>query len=154
MVTQFKAMTISAFSSVHTAIFFSKEQEYELNLQSISEFNTVDSSVIFPDKYSFSPSGCWEISFDLVENMLNRTPFEPPKAGEVSAISVMRTVERAILDHYNEFKAGMYVFLPDNDKLEAVYKRLLKKRLGRGFTLEIGLDPDRRGYVLRTPKCY
>lgn len=154
MVTQFKTMTYSAISTVHTAIFYSNSQEYELNLQSVSEFNTVDSSVIFPDRYVFSPSGCWEISFDLVENMMRGTPFEPPETGVVKAISVMRTVERAIIDHYNEFKVGMYIFLPDNDKLEAVYKRLLTRRLGHGFTLEIGLDPDRRGYVLRTPKCY
>lgn len=134
--------------------FFSNGHEYELNLQSISEFNLVDSSVIFPEGYIFSPNGCWEISFDLAENLANGTYFDRPELGTVSAISVMRTVERAIRDHYNEYKAGMYVFLPDNDKLEAVYKRLVARHLGRGFTIETGLDPDRRGYVLRTPKCY
>lgn len=154
MTTKFNAFALTGFSTVHTATFFSNGQEYELNLQSISEFNTVDSSVVFPERYAFSSSGCWEISFDLVENMRNRTPFEPPASGVVSAIKVMRTVERAITDHYNEYKAGMYIFLPDNDKLESVYKRLLEKRLGRGFTLEIGLEPERSGYVLRTPKCY
>lgn len=154
MVTQFTTMRFSAHSRVHTAIFFSNGHEYELNLQSISEFNLVDSSVIFPEGYIFSPNGCWEISFDLAENLANGTYFDRPELGTVSAISVMRTVERAIRDHYNEYKAGMYVFLPDNDKLEAVYKRLVARHLGRGFTIETGLDPDRRGYVLRTPKCY
>ena len=154
MATHFQSMTLSGVSTVHTLIFFSKGQEYELSLQSISAFNTVDSSVIFPSNYTFSASGCWEISFDLVGNMTNGRAFEQPVVGIVNGINVFRTVERAIYDHYSQFKSGMYIFQPDNGKLAAIYNRMLKNRLGRGFTLEIGLDPDRRSYVLRTPKCY
>ena len=154
MATHFQSMTLSGVSTVHTLTFFSKGQEYELSLQSISAFNTVDSSVIFPNNYTFSASGCWEISFDLVGNMTNGSAFEQPVVGIVNGINVFRTVERAIYDHYSQFKSGMYIFQPDNGKLAAIYNRMLKNRLGRGFTLEIGLDPDRRSYVLRTPKCY
>ena len=154
MVGNFKAMKHNAYSATHTMVFFSKEKEYELNLQSLSEFNLIDSSVIFPEDYIFSKSGCWEISFDLIENMINRTHFAPPEKEMVNPIAVMRAVERAIFDHYNEYKVGMYVFFPDNDKLEHVYRRLIERRLGNGFTLELGLGPDRREYVIRTPKCY
>jgi len=154
MATHFQSMTLSGVSTVHTLIFFSKDQEYELSLQSISAFNTVDSSVIFPNNYTFNASGCWEISFDLVGNMTNGSAFEQPVVGIVNGINVFRTVERAIYDHYSQFKSGMYIFQPDNGKLAAIYNRMLKNRLGRSFTLEIGLDPDRRSYVLRTPKCY
>ncbi|WP_038907701.1 hypothetical protein [Dickeya oryzae] len=154
MTTKFLSMTYSKYSLIHTTSFKSKEQEYELNLQKVSEFNQQDSTLTFPNNYIFSKNGCWEISFDLVDNIVNRNAFAEPKIGLVSPITVMRTVERAILDHYNEFKAGMYIFLPDNEKLEAVYQRLLDRKLGKGFTLEMGLDPDGRGYVIRTPHCY
>lgn len=152
--THFQSMTLSGVSTVHTMIFFSKDQEYELNLQSISAFNTIDSSVIFPNNYAFSRSGCWEISFDLVNNIVNGSAFKQPALGIVSGINVIKMVERAIYDHYTRFKSGMYIFQPDNGRLASIYNRMLKNRLGRGFTLEIGLDPNRRSYVLRTPKCY
>lgn len=154
MATNFKEFNYSEFSIVHMATFHSKGQEYELTLQKVGKFNQQDSTLSFPPNYIFSKNGCWEISFDLVENIVNRNSFVAPKLGLVNPVMVMRTVERAILDHYNEFKAGMYIFLPDNERLEAVYRRLLDRKLGNGFTLEMGLEPDGRGYVLRTPRCY
>ncbi|KHS90531.1 hypothetical protein [Pectobacterium brasiliense] len=154
MTTKFLEFRHTKFSIVHQTTFYSKGQEYELNLQHISMFNQQDSSLTFPPNYGFSKNDCWEISFDLVENIENKTFFSEPKLGLINPIAVIRTVERAIYDHYNEYKAGMYIFLPDNERLEAVYKRLLDRKLGKGFTLEMGLDPDGRGYVLRTPRCY
>ncbi|MGR7122205.1 hypothetical protein [Klebsiella aerogenes] len=145
---------MNAHSITHTATFFSRDEEYELSLQNVSLLNLVDSSIIFPSEYAFSPQGCWEVVFDLASNRRNLTPFEPPEAGRVNALQVLKTVERMIFDHYNEFNAGMYVFWPDNEALESVYQRLIRKRLGEGTTLEYGLEPDRRGYVIRTPKCY
>nr|WP_318375298.1 hypothetical protein [Enterobacter sp.] len=154
MATRFLCMEWSRYSFTHTASFKSKGQEYELTLQKVSEFNQQDSTLTFPNNYVFSKNGCWEISFDLVDNIVNHNAFAEPVIGLVNPVAVMRSVERAILDHYNEFKSGMYIFLPDNDKLEAVYRRLLDRKLGMGFTLEMGLEPDGRGYVLRTPRCY
>lgn len=154
MAAQFKTWVISGHSTLHMIIFLANGREYELSLQSISRVNTFDSSVDFPDNYTFSTAGCWEITFDLVENMLNKTPFEPLVTSMNSAINVIRIIERFIAAHYTEHHPGMYVFSPVNDRLGTIYRQVLRKRPGRGFTLEIGLDPQRRGYVLRTPKCY
>lgn len=152
--TSFKEFRPGGVSLMHTTTFFSQKQEYELTLIKISRVNLYESTVVFPSDYIFSGNGCWEISFDLAENIREGHSFEPPPQGTVNALEVMRTIERAISDHYNEFKSGMYIFQPDSIRLEKCYMRLISRRLGQGFTLEFGLDPDRRGYVLRTPKCY
>lgn len=154
MTTKFLAMRYSAHSIVHTATFFSKGHEYEINLQLVSQSNITDSSLIFPKNYQFSPCGCWEVSFDLVENIIRRTPFEPPPQGMINPFQVMRAVERAIIDHYTEFRSGMYCYCPESEMLERAYNAIIDRKLGKGFTLERGLDPERRGYVLRTPHCY
>ncbi|KNZ88494.1 hypothetical protein AKG16_09625 [Morganella morganii] len=154
MPTKFLCMTCSQFSITHTTKFESKGAEYELVLNKVCKFNLSESTLDYPENYIFSVNGCWEISFDLVDNIENRTPFSRPVKGKVNSVAVIRTVERIIFDHYNEFKAGMYVFLPDDDRLETVYRRLLISKFNKGFTLEIGLKPDGRGHVLRTPYCY
>ena len=154
MTTKFLAMRYSAHSIVHTATFFSKGHEYEINLQLVSHNNVNDSSLIFPNNYQFSQRGCWEVSFDLVDNIVRRTPFEPPPSGMINPHQVMRIVERAIFDHYTEFKSGMYCYCPESVMLERVYNATIDRKLGNGFTLERGLGPNRRGYVLRTPHCY
>lgn len=154
MPTKFSCMKYSQFLIIHTTHFESKGTEYELNLQKICEFNKQDSTLEYHDSYIFSRNGCWEISFDTIDNIVNKTSFNRTAKGQVNSVAVIRAVERIIFDHYNEFKAGMYVFLPDDGKLETVYRRLLVSKFNKGFTLEIGLKPDGRGHVLRTPYCY
>lgn len=152
--THFLSMTLSPYSVIHSATFRSCKQEYQLQLQKVGEFNLHDSSLALPDNYVFSKSGCWEITFDLIDNIRNQTPFRSPPRDRICPVTVMRAVERTIFDHYTLFHAGMYLFAPENKTLETLYRRLLERRLGQGFTLEMGLEPQRRGYVLRTPRCY
>ncbi len=152
--TQFETFHASAISIIHTALFYSKEEEYILTLQSISGQNLIDSSIVFPDNFIFSKNGAWEVVFDLASNAPNGTPFQAPAKGAVSALQVVKSVERMILDHYTEFKSGMYLFWPETEKLENIYKLLLRRLVGQGFTVEYGFEPYRRGYVLRTPRCY
>lgn len=151
---RFICMNYSGVSMIHSTTFYSCGQEYELKLQRITEYTQGESSIIFPNNFIFSRCDCWEVVFDLAVNIASRNLFATPASGLVNAVSVMRIVERLILAHYGEYHAGMYVFLADNHRLAAIYQKLACRRLGRGFTLEVGLDPDRRGYVLRTPRCY
>lgn len=154
IMTRFSTYHFSGRSIIHTAAFYSNSIEYEISLTKINEFNISNSTIIFPSNYCFSESGCWEISFDTVENMVNKTLFQSPPSGSVNSVQVFRTVVNIILDHYTQFNGGMYGYLPNNDNLAAIYRKLINNRLGKGITLEVGLDPERRGNVLRTPKCY
>ncbi|MCU5774689.1 hypothetical protein N5923_21950 [Erwiniaceae bacterium BAC15a-03b] len=152
--TKFIIHHINQFSIVHAATFFSNGVEYEITFQKLSSDNLIDSTLIFPDNFIFSNKGCWEVTFDIAENARKGTHYHPPVLGRVNAIQVFRIVENIIIDHYKQFQGGMYMYLPVNDEVAAIYRRLASKRLGKGITLEIGLEPYRRGNVLRTPQSY
>lgn len=152
--TEFTQFILSQYSTLSVAFFETKGIEYQVKLQRISAGNLYDSSVIFPKYYQFSARGCWEVTFDLAENITKNTRFQPPAQQSVSPVLVLRKIEKVIDDHYQQYRGGMYVFSAERKALAEVYTRIINRRLGKGTTLESGLDPDRRGYVIRTQTCY
>lgn len=152
--TEFTQHFIPPFSTIHLALFEAKGAEYSVNLHRISAENRYDSSVIFPENYLFSTGGCWEVTFDLAENIKNQRWFQRPRQPTASALRVLRQLGKVIDDHYTLYRGGMYVFSADSKALADVYIKMIARKLGKGTTLESGLDPERRGYVIRTQRCY
>ncbi|WP_241580111.1 hypothetical protein [Rosenbergiella nectarea] len=99
MATVFDEYIQGQYSILHTAVFYIRDVEYELSLQSITKHNTYDSSIAFPKNYSFSAQSCWDFSFDIAENLRKRTYFARAPRGAVNAFSVLRKVESIIFDH-------------------------------------------------------
>lgn len=132
--------------------FSSKDVDYELVIQQVTHQN--DSGISLQDGFTLSLNGAYEISFDTKDNRINHvTTFRSP-AGKISAISVIRHIERALIAHYKIYHAGMYLFLANDEKLSRIYQRVARKHFASGNTLESGFQPNRRGYVIRTPQCY
>lgn len=132
--------------------FTSKDVEYEFLIQQITQQS--DSGIHLQAGFTLSHNGAYEVSFDTRDNRVkNSICFHPPR-GNISSIHVIRHVERALIEHYIQYHAGMYLFLAVNDKLCKIYQRIVKKHFVSGNTLESGFQPNRRGYVIRTPRCY
>lgn len=138
----------------HVARFVCGNREYEVTLNPVTQKNIYDCSFIFPDDFSFSKSGCYEVVFDLASNIQAGTPFVRADTGSFLGRAVLRHVESIINDHYTEFNVGMYFFFPDDESLARVYQRIIAKRFSSDLTLEMGFNPGRRGNVLRTSNCY
>lgn len=67
---------------------------------------------------------------------------------------VLKCVESIIIDHYTAFNVGLYTFAPADLKLSSVYCRFVMMKKHKGSTIEVGLEPEGRANVLRTPKFY
>lgn len=132
--------------------FSSNNVEYELVIQQVTHQD--DSGINLQAGFTLSHNGAYEVSFDTRDNRVkNSTRFHSPQEN-ISAIRVIRHVERALIAHYIKYHAGMYLFLAVDDKLCKIYQRIVKKHFVSGNTLESGFQPNRRGYVIRTPRCY
>lgn len=138
------------------ARFTVAEVDYEVFFTQVTQANLWDSAVDFPQGFKFPEYGKhFDVTFDTKANRLNKTPFRradelPPGAGT----RVLKCVERVIIDHYTTFNVGLYTFAPADLKLSSVYCRFVTKSKHRGSTIEVGLEPEGRANVLRTPKFY
>jgi len=130
--------------------------DYEVYFTQVTQDNQWDSAVDFPDGFIFPQyAKHFDVTFDTKDNRINKTPFKradglPAGAGT----RVLKCVERVIIDHYTTFNVGLYTFAPADLKLSSVYCRLVMKSKHRGSTIEVGLEPEGRANVLRTPKFY
>ncbi|MTD26435.1 hypothetical protein [Erwinia sorbitola] len=132
--------------------FTSKNVDYELVIQQI--IHQDDSSICLHDGFIFSRNGTYEVSFDVRYNRENNAHAFTSPEDEICAIKVIRHVEKAVIAHYIKYQAGMYLFLAADAKLSQIYQRIVRKSFATGNTLESGFQPNRRGYVIRTPQCY
>jgi|SRR5471030_596204 len=140
----------------HLAKFTVAEVDYEVYFTQITDDNTYDCAVEFPEGFAFPEYGNrYDVTFDTKTNRINRTPFEratelPPGAGT----RVLKCVERIIIDHYTTFNVGLYTFAPADSKLTSAYCRFVSLKRHKGSTIEVGLEPRGKANVLRTPKFY
>lgn len=130
--------------------------DYEVYFTQITDENPWDSAVEFPEGFRLPEyAKHFDVTFDTKANRLCRTPFrrvEELPAG--AGTRVLKCVESIIIDHYTTFNVGLYTFAPADLKLSSVYCRFVTMKKHRGSTIEVGLEPEGRANVLRTPKFY
>lgn len=132
--------------------FSSKNVDYVIAIQQINHVD--DSGICLQEGFVLSRRGVYEVNFDIRYQSATYAPFLKPSGVNISAIHVIRHVERALIAHYKKYNAGMYLFLANDEKLSRIYLRIAKKHFATGNTIESGFQPNRRGYVIRTPQCY
>lgn len=154
MMTQMEFKTFYYHTNRVTYIyeFLSHGIDYEIIIEQLTH---VDHATIrLQDGFTLSKNGAYEISFDIKANRLAKRFYARALPGQVSAIQVIRQIEKALIAHMEEFRAGMYIFAASDIKLAAIYRRIIEKHHARGNTLESGFKPIGRGYVIRTKYCY
>lgn len=130
--------------------------DYEVFFTEITKVNLWDSAVDFPKGFNLPQyAKHFDVTFDTKANRVNQTYFKraenlPAGAGT----RVLKCVERVIVDHYTTFNVGLYTFAPADSKLSSVYCRLIMKSKHKGSSIEVGLEPEGKANVLRTPKFY
>ena len=140
----------------HSATFAVAGVEYRVYFTQITKANMYDCAAEFPLDFIFPEYGNhYDVVFDSVQNWKEKTHFKrmedlPNGAGT----RVLKCVERIIIDHYNTFNVALYTFAPADLKLSGVYCRFVTMKKHRGFTIEVGLEPEGKANVLRTPKFY
>ncbi|MFK8258218.1 hypothetical protein ACFL9S_10580 [Erwinia sp. AnSW2-5] len=132
--------------------FSSKNIDYVISIQEIKHI--YDAGICLQEGFTLSKRGVYEVNFDIRQRSASDAYFVKPSEGNISAIPIIRHVERALIAHYRKYHAGMYVFLANDEKLSRIYQRIVRKHFAKGNTLESGFQPNRRGYVIRTPQCY
>lgn len=130
--------------------------DYEVFFTQVTNSNQYDSAVEFPEGFRFPVyAKHFDVTFDTKTNRLKNTPFKRAEAlPEGASVRVFKCVERIIFDHYTTFNVGLYTFAPADLKLSNVYCRFVTKKKYRGSTIEVGLEPEGKANVLRTPKFY
>lgn len=101
--------------------------------------------------YKTMQGGCYEIAFDLVSNIDNGTPFQPPSSNDPNKLQ--QIIDRAIFNHYNTYNPYCYVFFGATPSLVRLYSRIIKdwqrsnpNMVGKVHTR---LQPEGRGYVIQ-----
>lgn len=154
--TNFDELAEFGLPRQHLARFTVANIEYEVYFTQITDANSYDCAVIFPDGFEFPEYGHhYDVTFDSKANRLDGTPFKrarqlPPGAGT----RVLKCVERIINDHYTIFNVAIYTFAPADSKLSSAYCRFVSLKRNKGSTIEVGLEPEGKANVLRTPKFY
>ncbi|WP_210478365.1 hypothetical protein [Pantoea ananatis] len=131
--------------------------KYEVFFIEITDENyAYDSAVEFPEGF-FKPDSVrhYDVTFDSDTNVRNKTYFKrttdlPPGAGT----RVLKCIERIIIDHYTLYRVDLYSFAPADHRLTSVYCRIISKMKHKGSTIEVGLEPEWKANVLRTPRFY
>lgn len=130
--------------------------EYEVYFTEITSDNPYDCAAVFPDGFHLPEyDHHYDVIFDTKANRENNTNFQrvvglPPGAGT----RVFKQVERIIIDHYNTFRVALYTFAPADSKLTSAYCRFVSLKRHIGTTIEVGLEPEGKANVLRTPRFY
>ncbi|WP_220267464.1 hypothetical protein [Enterobacter sp. Colony194] len=129
---------------------------YEVNFTQITHENPYDCAALFPEGFTFPLYGHhYDVTFDTIANRINKTPFKRAEELPTGAgCRVLKCVERIITEHYTHFNVGLYTFAPADHKLLNIYCRLITKKKHKGLTIEVGLEPNGRANVLRTPKFW
>lgn len=154
--TNFDEFSEFGLPRVHLAKFTVSEVDYEMLFSQITSDNLYDCAVEFPSGFQFPEYGHhYDVAFDSKLNRINRTPFMratelPPGAGT----RVFKHVERIISDHYTRFNVALYSFVPADSRLMSAYCRFVSLKRHKGFTIEIGLEPEGKANVLRTPRFF
>ncbi|WP_289368081.1 hypothetical protein [Pantoea stewartii] len=129
---------------------------YEVYFIQITDKNSYDSAVEFPKGFSMPDNvKHYDVTFDSDINMKNKTNFQRTKGLPAGAgTRVLKCIERIIIDHYTKYRVGLYSFAPADHKLTSVYCRIVSKKKHKGSTIEVGLEPEGKANVLRTPRFY
>ena len=130
--------------------------KYEVHFIEILKDNPYDSAVEFPKGFSLPESvKHYDVTFDSEKNMDAGTHFKRTEGLPAGAgTRVLKCIERIIIDHYNLYRVGLYSFAPADHKLTSVYCRIVSKKKHKGSTIEVGLEPEGKANVLRTPRFY
>lgn len=129
---------------------------YEVHFIEITSENPYDSAVEFPKGFSL-PNFVkhYDVAFDSEKNIDDKTHFQRTKGlPDGAGTRVLKCIERIIFDHYNLYRVGLYSFAPADHKLASVYCRIITKKKHKGSTIEVGLEPEGKANVLRTPRFY
>ena len=130
--------------------------QYEVFFIEITAQNSYDSAVEFPKGFSL-PAFVkhYDVTFDSEKNIKEGTNFQRTRGlPEGAGTRVLKCIERIIIDHYNLYRVGLYSFAPADHKLTSVYCRIISKKKHKGSTIEVGLEPEGKANVLRTPRFY
>lgn len=130
--------------------------KYEVHFIEITADNPYDSGVDFPKGFSLPEFvKHYDVTFDSNKNTKDNTHFQRMKdLPEGAGTRVLKCIERIIIDHYNLYRVGLYSFAPADHKLTSVYCRIISKKKHIGSTIEVGLEPEGKANVLRTPRFY
>lgn len=153
--TRFDDLNMSGLPRQQSSRFKVAEIEYVVFFTQITSKNPLDAAVDLPKGF-YMPQyiNHYDVTFDSVQNMNQKTHFERVDLPEGAGTRVIKCVERIIFDHYNEYRVGLYSFAPADLKLTSVYCRLISKKKHKGSTIEVGLEPEGKANVLRTPRFY
>ncbi len=130
--------------------------KYEVYFVEITDDNPYDSAVDFPEGF-LRPDTVrhYDVTFDSDTNIRNETYFKRIGALPAGAgTRVLKCIERIIIDHYNLYRVDLYSFAPADHRLSSVYCRIISKKKHKGSTIEVGLEPEGKANVLRTPRFY
>lgn len=141
---------------LHVARFTVANVDYEVRFTQITAVNPYDCAALFPEGFIFPLYGHhYDVTFDTKANRINKTPYQRAEELPTGAgTRVLKCVERTIIDHYTRFNVGLYTFVPADHKLLNIYCRFITKKKHKGLTIEVGLEPNGRANVLRTPRFW
>lgn len=140
---------------MHAATFIAGGHRYKVSFTEITPGNRWDSSVVLPPQMPLPAfARHFDLTFDNEINQMGRTWYDPISLPAGLSCTVFKQLERLIIAHYSLFRVGLYTFTPASFKLANLYCRMVCLRKHQNVTLEVGLEPNRRAHVLRTPYFY